>query len=281
MMIIYNISKHLLLLFLVFSSISVFSQNPFDRIEPPNWWVGMEHNEIQLLLYGDDISSYDLRIVDSQVEKTAQTIVENPNYLFIDLRIPDDLSAENVRMDFYKENKKVFSYDYPLLKREEALFEGIDPSDVMYLITPDRFANGDPANDEFDDMEDKLDRKYKMGRHGGDIQGIIDQLDYIKDLGMTAIWLNPVIENDMPKWSYHGYAATDFYKVDRRYGSNENYKRFIELAAEKDIKVIMDMIMNHSGSKHWFVLDPPMENWINNKGEFVGTSHNRTTVQDI
>ena len=148
-------------------------------------------------------------------------------------------------------------------------------------ITPDRFANGDPSNDEFADMkEDKINRSDDGGRHGGDLLGIENRLDYIFDLGFTALWLNPILENDMYINSYHGYAATDFYRVDARYGTKEQYRLLCAKAQQKGIKVIMDMILNHCGSEHWFVKDPPNKDWINNKNTYVQTSHRRTTHQD-
>ena len=175
------------------------------------------------------------------------------------------------------------TFDFELRKRPvgRATIEGFNSSDVLYLITPDRFINGDPNNDVIAGMKEGLDRGFKGGRHGGDLKGIRDHLDYIKALGITAIWLNPIIENDMPRYSYHGYAATDFYKIDRRFGTNEKYRDFCTLAKMKGIKVIMDMILNHCGSEHWFVLDPPTEDWLNFQHSFRQTSHKRVTVQDI
>ena len=180
-----------------------------------------------------------------------------------------------------KNKKSVKSVDYAFLNRDAGLkANGFDSSDVMYLITPDRFANGDPSNDEITGMKEGLNRSFDGGRHGGDIKGILDNIDYIKELGFTAIWLNPILENDMHTYSYHGYAATDFYKVDARYGTNEEYKELCQVAQSKGVKIIMDMILNHSGSEHWFVKDPPTAKWINNNNTFKPTSHKRTTHQD-
>jgi glycosidase len=270
-----------LCLFLLFSG-GIWSQDQLERVEPPNWWAGMQHNEIEILMYGKDISNYQVKLDHPDAAIIKQTLVENPNYLFVELRLEEDIEACELPFEFSMDGELAFTHNYPIEARTKQLFdESVNSSDVMYLITPDRFANGNPDNDEFEDMPDKLNREKRFGRHGGDIQGIVDHLDYISDLGFTAIWLNPVIENDMPDFSYHGYAATDFYEMDARYGSNEEYRKMIELAAEKDIKIIMDMIMNHCGSEHWFVLDPPSSDWINFGNEFVPTSHKRMTVQDI
>ena len=157
---------------------------------------------------------------------------------------------------------------------------GFDGSDAIYLITPDRFVNGDPANDSVEGMPDKLDRAFKGGRHGGDIQGIVDALPYIRDMGFTAIWLNPVLENNVAEYSYHGYGATDFYRVDARYGSNEQYRDLVQTAKAMGIGTIMDMIVNHSGEMHWWMDDLPAGDWLNFQDQPVQTSHRRTTNMD-
>jgi glycosidase len=258
------------------------AQDLVERVEPPNWWAGMVHHEVELLVYGENIAQYQIRLDHDQARLIRQTRVENPNYLFLEIRLDESIDPGQLSLEFLDDGKVMHTHEYPILERTGLLFdESVDASDVMYLITPDRFANGNPANDEIAGMPDKLNRAERFGRHGGDIQGIVDRLDYIRDLGFTAIWLNPVIENDMPAFSYHGYAATDFYAIDARFGSNEEYRIMVERAAQKDIKIVMDMIMNHCGSEHWFVLDPPTSDWINFGGAFVPTSHQRMTVQDI
>jgi len=253
-----------------------------ERVEPPNWWVGMQHNTVQVLVYGENISQWEPNVENSHIQLKKTTRVNNPNYLFLDLLISEKADATTVNIDFYKGKKKVGSHQYPLLERDMTIpRKGFDSSDVMYLITPDRFANGDPSNDVISGMKEKVvNRQDEQGRHGGDIKGIRDRLDYIYDLGFTAIWLNPILENDMYRTSYHGYAATDFYKVDQRFGTNEDYVQFCQEAQNKGIKIIMDMILNHSGSEHWFVKDPPTQDWINHNNTYVQTSHRRTTHQD-
>ncbi|MDG1054667.1 MAG: glycoside hydrolase family 13 protein [Flavobacteriaceae bacterium] len=253
-----------------------------ERVEPPNWWVGMKHNTVQVLVYGEDISQWEPSVENPDIQLKKTTRVNNPNYMFLDLFISEKADATTVNIDFYKEKKKVGSHQYPLLERDMTIpRKGFDSSDVMYLITPDRFANGDPSNDVIPGMKEKVvNRQDEQGRHGGDIKGIKDRLDYIHDLGFTAIWLNPILENDMYRTSYHGYAATDFYKVDQRFGTNEDYVQFCQEAQKKGIKIIMDMILNHNGSEHWFVKDPPTKDWINHNNSYVQTSHRRTTHQD-
>ena len=261
----------------------VASAQSIDRVEPPNWWVGMKKQDVQLMVYGKDIKDLN-PVLESETVTIERVIkVENPNYLFINLKISEKATPGIYPIKFYRGRKLLKTWNYQIDRKERKSEEvvGFDASDVMYLITPDRFANGDPTNDEYDDMPDKLNMDYKFGRHGGDIRGMVDHLDYINKMGFTAIWLNPIIENDMLKDSYHGYAATDFYKIDRRFGTNEEYRQFCQQAEDKGIKIIMDMIMNHCGSEHWFVKDPPTSDWINYQDNYVQTSHIRNVIQDI
>ncbi|MFK8105440.1 MAG: glycoside hydrolase family 13 protein [Saprospiraceae bacterium] len=275
--------KILFLLFLLNCSLALRAQSSSLKVEPANWWVDMQHHEIQLLVYGKNIGQCQAQISHPSVSLTKSVTVPNPDYLFLYLEINEATRAGTVPIQFYEQEKKLHTYDFVLHERaaDRAEIEGFNTSDVMYLITPDRFANGDPTNDNIEGMKEKANRQFKGGRHGGDLKGITDHLDYIADLGFTAIWLNPVIENDMPKYSYHGYAATDFYQIDRRIGTNEAYRDFCQIAKQKGIKIIMDMILNHAGSEHWFVRNPPTPDWINLGGEFQGTNHRRQTIQDI
>jgi glycosidase len=262
----------------------LFSQPSVERVEPPNWWVGMHNPSLQLMLYGQDLAGLRPVVDHPGITVTKTLSTGNPNYLFIYLSIGTECLPGSFEIKLTdRENRQAASFSYTLQAREEGSAErkGFGPEDVLYLITPDRFANGDPGNDDIDGMPDKVDRSDRDGRHGGDIRGIVESLDYLAGMGFTAIWLNPVLENNMPRYSYHGYAATDFYRVDERFGSNAEYRDLIRQAKAKGIKVIMDMILNHCGSEHWFVEDPPTSDWINFGGEYVNTSHRRNTIQDI
>lgn len=254
-----------------------------ERVEPPNWWVGMKTNDLQILVYGKSINDLIPKISNSNIELTSFNKVQNENYLFLNISISENAKPDEVEIDFYKNNVVVDRYVFSLLNREKnaSNVEGFNSSDVMYLITPDRFANGDSTNDDIKSMFERPNRDYNRGLHGGDIKGIINHLDYIKDLGFTTVWLNPVLENNMKKSSYHGYSTTDYYKVDPRFGSNELFQELSISAKEKGIKLVMDLIPNHCGSEHWFFKDPPMDNWFNNQSGFKQTSHRRETVQDI
>ncbi|MFQ5447881.1 MAG: glycoside hydrolase family 13 protein [Saprospiraceae bacterium] len=262
--------------------VSLFAQQKISRIEPPNWWAGMKNPNVELLMYGDDIGDFNPSVNYEGVRIERVIKVENPNYLFVDLKIGKAAKPGEVQIDFLKDGKLAESHTWELRQREAGSVErrGFDNSDVLYLITPDRFANGDPANDEIPGMKEKPNRSFKGGRHGGDIDGIRQHLDYIADLGFTAIWLNPVLENNMAQYSYHGYSTTDFYKVDPRFGSNESYHQLAREAKAKGIKLIMDMIVNHCGSEHWWMKDLPTEDWINTWENYAQTNHRKTLLQD-
>ncbi|MDX9846117.1 MAG: glycoside hydrolase family 13 protein [Tenuifilaceae bacterium] len=252
------------------------------RVEPPNWWVGMQNNELQLLVYGKDIAKTEVELAYLGVQLVSIDKVENPNYLFINLMIDESAAAGSFDISFRVSKRKSLKYTYHLNPRRDgsAQRKGFDASDVMYLLFPDRFANGDPSNDQVKGMTDKFNREDLYTRHGGDIQGIINNLDYIKDLGMTAIWVNPVFESNQPWQSYHGYAITDFYKVDPRLGTNELYRTFVKESHDRGMKVIKDMIFNHSGSEHWFVKDLPSHDWVNQWSDFTRSNYRSPTNFD-
>lgn len=272
----------LYVLSLLFCFATSLAQSPIQRIEPPNWWVGMIHNELDVLINGPEIASWLPEIAYDGVLLKEIKITTNRNYLFLKIQISESAQPGNVPIRFSKADGTVFTQNFPLLKRVAGRkdIQGFNASDAMYLITPDRFANGDPSNDDIPGMREKSNRSNKGGRHGGDIEGIRKNLDYIKGLGFTAIWMNPVLENDMPSFSYHGYAATDFYKVDTRFGSNEFYRQFCDEARSKGIKVIMDMIANHCGLQHYWLNDPPAPDWINQWPSFTQTNHRKTVILD-
>lgn len=252
-----------------------------DRIEPPFWWTGMNNPSLQLMIHGTDIADYRISIDYNGVSLVSVERTGNNNYLFVNLDISPDATPGIFNIDFKDGDKRIFTEEYELKQRNQgsADRQGFNSSDVMYLLMPDRFANGDPSNDEIEGMKEGLNRRKRYGRHGGDIKGIKDNLDYLKEMGFTAIWLNPVLENDMASWSYHGYAATDFYKIDRRFGTNEDYVELIRTARRKGLKVIMDMIFNHCGADHWWMDDLPADDWLSYP-EYVSTNHRRTINQD-
>ena len=257
--------------------------NNIERVEPPNWWIGMKTRDLQLLVYGKNISDYVPLINSSNVKLVSTEKVKNQNYLFLNISISEKAEPESIEINFLNDNVIVDKYEFSLLDRKENASElvGFNNSDVMYLITPDRYVNGDPENDDIAYMYERPNRDDNRGLHGGDIQGIINQLDYIEEMGFTTIWLNPVLENNMKRSSYHGYSITDYYKIDPRFGTNELFLELSQKAKKRGIKFVMDIIPNHCGSEHWFFKDPPMEDWINNQSGFKQTNHRRETIQDI
>lgn len=274
--------KYLLLL-LFFLPICLSSQSVIDKIEPPFWWQGMNNTELQLMVYGKDIQNLEPVFEKKSIKIKKVHKTDSPNYLFIDIEIPTDLQAGVYDLLFKKGKRTKANFQYEIKERVKASAqrEGIDQSDVVYLITPDRFANGDPNNDEVDGLLEGYDRALEYGRHGGDLQGISDHLDYIKDVGFSTIWLNPVLINDQDEWSYHGYATTDYYQVDPRFGTNEEYVQLALDAKEKGMGMIMDIIVNHCGSFHHWMKDPPFDDWINNQdGAYQQTNHRKETLLD-
>lgn len=251
-----------------------------ERVEPAFWWVDMKNPVLQIMVYGKDIASSKVSIDYPGVRLDEVVHVESPNYLFLYLHVAPETKPGKFDI-LFREGKKTQKQTYELKPRATTPgAAGFSPSDVMYLITPDRFANGDPSNDNaYNDVT--IDRTRPGARHGGDIKGITDRLDYIADLGFTTIWLNPVQENKQRGGSYHGYAITDFYKVDERFGTNEEYCEMIDKAHQKGMKVVMDMIFNHCGSDHWWMSDLPTKDWLNHQDEFVQTSHTLWTVVDV
>ena len=253
-----------------------------DHLEPPFWWVGMADNKLQLMVHGKNISDLEPEFSYPGIEINQVHRLSNPNYLFIDLFLSEEAMPGEFEIIFNKEGQSKTKYNYTLLKRESdsADRKGFSPADVIYLITPDRYANGDPGNDSSSQLKEKQNRLKKGGRHGGDIQGIIDHLDYISDMGFTQIWLNPVLENDQHTYSYHGYSTTDYYNIDARFGNNELYKVLSKEAKKRGIGLVMDLILNHIGSEHWWMKDLPTIDWINNDGKFVRSNHIHESVHD-
>ncbi|MDZ7612633.1 MAG: alpha-amylase family glycosyl hydrolase [Flavobacteriaceae bacterium] len=279
--------KILVLVLMLFSSLTMQSQK-IKRVEPPYWWVGMQHQKVQLLIYGDKIADHTVAIDDKEIKISSVEKTNNPNYLFLSLDFTEVKQARDFKIVFSKNGEENIIYPYSLKSRElmSAQRQGFKSSDVIYLITPDRFANGDTANDINKGLNEKtIDRKNDYARHGGDIKGITDHLNYIGDMGFTAIWPSPMLKNDMPGQSYHGYAITDLYEVDPRFGTLEEYKTLSKEAKNMGIKLIMDMVANHIGSEHWWMKDLPSEDWVNFQKEYlrdslVVTNHRRTTNQD-
>lgn len=251
------------------------------RVEPANWWAGMKHNWVEILVHRQDIAGYTVKLGPTKgVKLRTVEKAESPNYLFITLDISATAKAQTVPIIFTKGTES-FTHPYPILERNTAVkAQGVNPSDVIYLIFPDRFSNGDPSNDNVAGMHQGLQRDSLVGRHGGDLQGIINHLDYLSDLGISAIWLNPELENDQKRESYHGYAVTDHYRVDRRFGSNDLLRELVQKCHQRGIKVVRDVVLNHIGSEHWWMQDLPSKDWINQWPVMTQTTYRAPTLLD-
>ncbi|WP_396184220.1 glycoside hydrolase family 13 protein [Flavobacterium sp.] len=276
----------LLLFCLAFSFLSA----QVNRIEPPNWWTGFKNENLQLLVQHPNIGAATPKISYPGVSIIKVNQAKSPNYLFIDIAI--DKSAKpgtfNIVFEPEKGKKIIQSYELKAKSKPSEEFIGFNSSDAIYLITPDRFANGNEANDVVKSMQETtLDRTHDYKRHGGDIQGITNHIDYIKNLGFTAIWPTPVLTNDMKNASYHGYAMTDFYQVDPRFGTLTDYKNLAEKLSQNNMKLIMDQVANHCGSEHWWMKDLPFSDWVNyqelyeKEKKYVTSNHRRTSNQDL
>lgn len=240
------------------------------HIEPPCWWTGMR-TPLQIMINGEDISSYDITIENSNGVSIKEIHkAESPNHVFVDMDIPED-AAPGTRWFIFSRGSDRFRIPYEISGRREgsALRRGFGTADAVYLIMPDRFVNSDKTNDNSASMTEKADYKAFFGRHGGDIQGIMDQLDYISGLGMTSIWCTPLLEDNEPSGSYHGYACTDYYKIDPRFGSNFKYRELVREARAKGLGMIMDIVTNHCGDAHWWMSDLPFSDWVHRWPEYT------------
>lgn len=256
------------------------------KIDPTNWFVGMKDASLQLMAYGANIRNAEVTTNYPNVRIDSLVRLDSPNYLLIYLNLKD-AQAGTMNIDF-KIGKQTTTVKYALLNREMSGDErkGFDNSDVLYMLMPDRFANGNPKNDIVKGMQDQLcNRNEPSLRHGGDIAGIMQHLDYFTDLGVTALWFTPVLENDRPadggkSSTYHGYATTDYYRVDPRFGTNADYKALTDACHKRRLKVVMDMIFNHCGDYHIWNKDVPAKDWFNSPNYALQTSYKLTPVLD-
>lgn len=266
------------LCFLIFATLSFCIYGQIERIEPPFWWKGMKNTQLQLMLYGNQIADY--QVVIPSLDSVITQKVENPNYLFIDLDLTQ-VTSGSLEIQLHKKGKIQSKFEYEIKVREERPFvESFDSSDVIYLLMPDRFANGDSSNDSHPSVTEQADRAHKDGRHGGDLKGIIDHLDYLDDLGVTALWSTPLCEDNDAKVSYHTYAQSDLYKIDPRFGTNRQYRALADALHQRGMKLIMDYVTNHWGIEHWMVKDLPTSDWIHQFKEYTNTNHRKEIHSD-
>ena len=268
--------KYILALLILFNFVS---NAQIDRVEPPFWWSDMNLSEVQIMFYGKNIAQNEVAVSSGLVIKTIQK-TENPNYLFVTIDTKN-VAAQDFVFTF-KNGKKSFTQNYTLKSRRDnsKYRKSYDSSDVIYLIMPDRFANGNTDNDSSKSTSEKSNRTNPGGRHGGDIEGIINNLDYIKELGATALWPTPLCEDNDEGYSYHGYGQSDVYKMDPRYGTNEDYLRLSAELHKRGMKNIMDYVTNHWGWKHWMYNDLPTYNWIHQFPGYSQSNYRMTTQFD-
>lgn len=253
-----------------------------ERIEPANWWVGMVHHRVELMVHGAGIAATTPRIDRAGVTLVEVQRTDSPNYLFATVDVAADAAPGEVAIEFLERGKVVATKAWRIDAREpgSAQRRGFGNADAIYLVTPDRFADGDPSNDSVAGLREAANRANPNGRHGGDLAGIRRHLDYIASMGFTQLWITPVLENDLPEYSYHGYAITDLYRTDPRMGSNDDYRALSREAKAQGIGLVMDVVLNHIGSGHWWMRDLPARDWINHPGRYVETNDRRTTIQD-
>jgi len=265
--------------------VTVASATPYQikHLEPMNWWVGMRHPELQLMVHAERIAELTPEIDYPGVSLASVERTSNPNYLFLNLLISPATAAGSFEIRFKRGDIVVTTAAYRLDARRRGSAErrGFDSTDTVYLLVPDRFANGDPSNDSQPGLVEKADRTNPSGRHGGDLKGMREHLDYISGLGCTMVWPTPLLENNQPHHSYHGYSITDNYRVDARFGTNEEYREFVRSAEARGLGVIQDIVLNHIGTGHWWMQDLPADDWLNYQQGFQRTNNQHTTVQDI
>lgn len=270
--------KKLFSLLLLFAAGANFAQ--VQKAEPPFWWSGMHNPELQVMFYGKDIAKY-TPSVSNNVVITNVVKTENPNYVFVTIDTKN-IAATDLTFSFKEKNRVAFTHKYSLKHRKtgSAERESYDSSDMMYLIMPDRFANGNVANDSNKDLNEKADRSNPGGRHGGDIEGIIKNLDYLQELGATALWSTPLCEDNDKGYSYHGYGQSDVYKIDARYGTNEDYVRLSAELKKRGMKLVMDYVTNHWGAEHWMYKDLPTYEWVHQFPGYSQSNYRMTTQFD-
>lgn len=253
-----------------------------QHLEPLSWWVGMKQPELQLMIHGERIAELAPAITYPGVRIAGVERTDNPNYLFINLIIEPKTRPGTFVIALEKDHAVRARREFRLEARRpgSAQRRGFDARDAIYLITPDRFANGLPANDSQPGLIERADRTSPTGRHGGDIEGLREHLDYIASLGFTMIWPTPLLENNQPAYSYHGYALTDYYRIDARFGSNEDYRELSRAARAKGIGLIQDVVLNHIGTGHWWMRDLPAKDWVNHAQRPIFTNNQHTTIPD-
>lgn len=252
-----------------------------QRVEPLSWWTGMK-TPLQLMIYGKGLEDSTVHVEEKGITIREVHPAENPDYLFVDVELAPDLLPGEYRFEVRNGQQQTqFTYRIDRRRKGSASRQSFTSADLVYLLLPDRFANGDPSIDSTPDTTEKADRKNPSGRHGGgDLQGILVHLDYLKELGVTTVWITPPQLDNQPSGSYHGYSCTDYYRIDPRFGTNDLYKQLVRTAHEKGLKIIMDAVPNHCGSAHWWMNDLPFHNWVHLHKRMEMSNYRLATITD-
>ena len=268
-------------LLLFFSSLQIVAAEQVQKVEPLFWWTGMKDQVVQVMFYGPEIALTEITFRYPGVKKLRSVLTDNPNYQFVYLQIEKKARPGILRFSIRRDN--IFTYsDFELKAREtgSAFRQSFSAADAVYLIMPDRFVNGNPENDAVEGYHQGVDRQDPGARHGGDIEGIIQKVPYLADLGITALWTTPVFDNNDVQYSYHHYGCSDYYKVDPRLGTNNDYRRLATTAREHGIKLILDVVPNHCSTAHWWLKDIPAKDWFNRWEQFTSSNYRMMAWMD-
>ncbi|MDD3196403.1 MAG: alpha-amylase family glycosyl hydrolase, partial [Paludibacter sp.] len=273
--------KLVLLGVLLLSSLLVVAELQINRVEPLFWWTGMQEEVLQIQFYGPQMAETTISFRYRGVKQLPSRFTDNPNYQFVYIKVGKRARPGNIRFELKRDGQTRY-HDFELKQREpgSAARQSFSAADAVYLIMPDRFANGNPANDSVPGYLQGVDRSDPGARHGGDIEGIIQRVPYLADLGITALWTTPVFDNNDVKYSYHHYGCSDYYKVDPRLGTNEDYRRLSEVAKQNGIKLILDVVPNHCSTAHWWLSDLPSNDWFNRWDSYISSNYRMMAWMD-
>ena len=263
------------------SNILAKPQPLVQRLEPTNWWTDMKQSEFQLMFYGVGIAAAEISVNYPGVSISRKQLTDNPNYVFLYLNIAKETIPGILKFEIKKgKQKQIISYELKQRRNCSAARKSFTEADAIYLLMPDRFANGNTTNDSIKGYVQGVNRNVLRARHGGDIEGIISKIPYLSDLGITTLWTTPLFDNNDTNYSYHHYACSDYYKIDPRLGKNEDYARLSETCHTNGLKIIIDVVPNHCGSSHWWMKDMPSKDWLNNWDTYTSSNYRMTAWTD-
>ena len=276
--------KALLIIFLILFSFNSFAKKTqpwVQRLEPTFWWTDMKNPTLQLMLNGNEIANAEFKIDYQGVTIERKQLTDNPNFVFLYLNIDKNTKAGKFSISVLKGKKKqILTYELKTRIQNSAERESFTEADAVYLLMPDRFVNGNSANDSVAGFSQAVNRAVPGARHGGDLEGIISKIPYLAELGITALWTTPLFENNDTQYSYHHYGCTDYYKIDPRFGCNEDYLRLANACHAKGVKLILDVVPNHCSSAHWWLKDKPAKDWFNEWPTYTASNYRMTAWTD-